>query len=146
MNLKLYRGMAALNQPGQSELTVFFETTAQDPGHELGLLLSQIWNVPPRDVDVQLVCSAEYVLKHWCTGDEVTGDARLFELGFDAEGVVNYVAPERTLFLVTPNTLQRLVIAQRGAGELAAAGYRPRHPLQRMGERKLQELREGALV
>lgn len=145
-NLKLYRAAAALNRPGQPELIVFFETDFEDPGYDLTSTLQSLWCADRNEVDVLLVCTADYVLKHWCIGDESTGDARLFELGFDADGTVRYAQPERTLFLVTPATLQRLVLAQRGAGELAAAGYRPRHPLARMGDRHLQSLREGAAV
>lgn len=144
--LKLYRGAAALCDTGQPEVTIFFETNQEDPGYNLRELLAKLWSADERDIDVQLICSADYVLKHWCIGEASTGDARLFELGFDADGTVRYAVPERTLFLVTPATLQRLVLAQRSAGELAAAGYRPRHPLARMGDRHLQSLREGAAV
>lgn len=124
-NALLHRAHACMRNSPEPEVTVFFEALPlTDPGSFLQHLLAPIWGCRPADVDVALLCSADYLLRHWTRGHADTGDARLFEVGFGADGTIHYLAPERTMLLVPPAQLQRLVKAQRAADELARAGYR----------------------
>lgn len=124
MNTLLHRAHACMRNSPQPEVTVFFEALPlTDPGQLLQQMLAPIWGCTPDDVEVQLLCSANYVLRHWTVGGHESGDARLFECGFDADGRVRYLVPERTMLLVPPMQLQRLIKAQRMAETLANCGY-----------------------
>ncbi|HRD84477.1 MAG TPA: hypothetical protein PLF63_04825 [Rubrivivax sp.] len=123
-NALLHRAHASLLGSHDSAIAVFFEVLPLcDPATTLAHMLAPMWGCRPVDVEIASVCSVDYALRHWTRGSAATGDARLFECGFGADGRIEYLLPERTLLLVTPPQLQRLVQAQRAAQQLADAGY-----------------------
>lgn len=98
-----------------AELIVFFEVPwdslpTVDVGRWLAMNVCAAWDVPEDDLNIYNIVR-ERPLLHQATGDAGTGDMRLFEVGF-WHGPT-YVEPERTLMLVCPPTLRRLLAAQR---------------------------------
>lgn len=100
----------------RAEVTVFFEVPrgVDAAAHEaLESLVCLAWHeATPDDLHIYNCFSEAEMLGSWALGDESTGDMRLFEDGF-CHGAPTYAEPERTLMLVSPATLKRLVTAQR---------------------------------
>lgn len=102
------------------EVVVFFEAL---PGCSrsatLALALGGIWRVPFHEVEHDDICT-EAQLIQFAIGKDETDDARLFEVRFE-RGRPVYAEEERTLMLVSPATLRRLVLGQRHARAWAGA-------------------------
>lgn len=110
----LHRALATQGR-GQPQMVVFFEipwdaVTTMDVGSWLQILLAAMWDVPPDAVQLNGITRERPLLSD-AIGGEATGDLRLFETS-QWHGPI-YAEPERTLLLVCPATLARLVAAQR---------------------------------
>ena len=96
----------------EGECVVFFETSALSASKALENALSILWSVPAESLEIYN-CNTEWQqVNLFAFGDRSDGDLRLFETGSGMGGVLIYAEPTRTLFLVRPETLARLVIAQ----------------------------------
>lgn len=124
MNGLLYRATACIRGTNAPEVHVFFEAPPlTHPGNELLHMLTAVWFAPVGTIHIENIVDEYAHLSRWAVGDKSTGDARLFELGSGDGGRVEYCKPARTLMLVSPPVLQRLVKAQQAAEQLACAGY-----------------------
>jgi hypothetical protein len=120
----LYRAVACVHGRDEPEVHVFFEAPPlTNPGEELLLALNTVWRTGRDVLEIYNIVDETELLRSWSVGGTRTGDARLFEVGVGDRSRVHYCAPDRTLFLVSPTTLQRLVKAQAAAQALACAGY-----------------------
>jgi hypothetical protein len=120
----LYRAVAYVHGRPSPEVHVFFEAPPlTNPGEELLQLLNCMWRTGSETVEIYNIVDEYKLISLWAVGDAFTGDARLLELGLGAAGRVAYCLPSRTLLLVSPPVLLRLVKAQDAAQSLAKAGY-----------------------
>lgn len=136
----------------QPEVMVFFESaTAEGSSATLLRLLALAWGCSASDVDFYNL-ESEHDLRR-CHGDYAPGDAALWVSGSHHGPLFQRV--DRTLMLVRPLTLQRLLQARAQAEPLAqrqaaAAREADRISQQRQRERSLfmadmaQALRSGA--
>lgn len=124
MNGLLYRATACIRGTDAPEVHVFFEAPPlTHPGNELLHMLTAVWFARIGSIHIENIVEEYEYLSRWAVGSKITGDARLFEVGLGDGGRVDYCDPERTLMLVSPRVLKRLVLGQRAAAELAASGY-----------------------
>lgn len=93
------------------DYVVFFEAEAARASATVRQLLCQVWGVEAEDLDVYNVATELELRVDWAMGDPATGDARLFEVGCGAQGVI-YAQPARTLMFTSLQTLLRLQLAQ----------------------------------
>lgn len=111
----------------EATVTVFFEvpwglTTEMDLGQHLAMQLACAWDVEMTDIHVTDVIRERPLLAR-ARGHVSTGDLRLFENGYWRGPL--YCEPDRTLLLVCPTTLRRLVAAQRGLPVVDAGASMP---------------------
>jgi hypothetical protein len=124
MNGLLYRATACIRGTDAPEVHVFFEAPPlTHPGNELLHMLTTVWFAPIDSLHISNPVDEYQHFSRWAVGDKSTGDARLFEVGLGDGGRVEYCKPGRTLMLVSPAVLQRLVKGQQTAERLACAGY-----------------------
>lgn len=109
--LYLYRAIV-ISRSHAEEVAVFFEAPREQRHDHLQRLLHLAWQVSAEDLTIYNLNSAHELLNEWALGEAETGDMRLFESGFCDDAVI-YHDPLRTLMLVSPATLKRLVEAQR---------------------------------
>ena len=105
----------AVDQP---EVAVFFEASSDMAPALLLRALSIAWGVSTDQIEVHNIWS-EYELIDQSSAAVDTGDARLFENGY-SDGPL-YCDPGRTLLMVRPVMLERLLLAQAAASLLACA-------------------------
>lgn len=119
MTLHLFRAVAYRMEPAnlpledsQPEVTVFFEaTSAAVAPAQLKRALHAVWDCPANEVDFyNLWTEAEMLANSTCALDPTAGEAWLFETGWG--GAPLFSAQARTLMLVRPSTLVRLVVAR----------------------------------
>lgn len=111
----------------RTEVVVFVEVPWDELVHAnvarmVSLLVAAAWNVHPDDLRVASPVR-ERPLLSMSRGGPQTGDLRLFEVGH-WHGPI-YAEPERTLLLVGPATLRRLVTAQRSLPIVDATSSMP---------------------
>jgi hypothetical protein len=114
MKTTLYRAAVILNRDGEThETTVFFEHvgSSTEAAFSLSLQLTGVWFCQLGQLRV-INAWAETVLLAKAIGTPETGDQRLFEVSA-WHGSPIYADPERTLMLVSPPLLRRLVLAQQ---------------------------------
>ena len=113
--MKLFRAHACLhpNTAGEQDALVFFEAScASIAPVVLNTLLCLAWNCERPDLLVHSVQGEDALLaQSRITAD--AGDVRLLETGW-FEGP-RFCAPEHTLVLARPATVQRLLVAQERA-------------------------------
>lgn len=111
----------------RTEVVVFFEVawdelTDANPARQVALQLAAAWGLHPDDLHIASPVR-ERPLLSLARGGPQTGDLRLFEVGH-WHGPI-YAEPERTLLLVCPATLRRLVTAQRSLPIVDATSSMP---------------------
>lgn len=111
----------------EAPITVFFEAPwnlvpEMEPGPFLALLLACAWDLELADLQVKDVIRERPLIAR-ARGHVATGDLRLFEVGY-WHGPI-YAEPERTVLLVCPTTLRRLVAAQRALPIVDASSSMP---------------------
>lgn len=111
----------------EATVTVFFEvpwglTTELDLGQHLAMQLACAWDVEITDIHVTDVIRERPLIAR-ARGAVATGDLRLFENGYWRGPL--YCEPDRTLLLVCPTTLRRLVVAQRNVPVVDAGASMP---------------------
>lgn len=102
----------------QPEVAVFFEASSDMAPALLLRALSIAWGVSVDQIEIYNIWSEYELIDQACAAAD-TGDARLFENGY-SDGPL-YCDPGRTLFLVRPAMLERLLLAQAAASLLACA-------------------------
>lgn len=107
----LHRAVAQIGD--QPEVHVFFLVPAgADAGIELLTVINGVCKAGTERIEAWNVLSEPELLRDWAMGEESTGDARLFERGFDRDQVT-YLDPGRALYLVDAATSARLHRAAR---------------------------------
>lgn len=129
----LFRAIAyAIHPYGASvddECVVFFEAPSQQvAGTKLIALLSEAWAAPMDCIEAYNVNPEHELVRGWASGDETTGDARLFETSCGPNGI-GYIEAERTLMFVRPSTLRRLTAARQLVTKLQLASPKAQYKL-----------------
>ena len=111
----------------EAPVTVFFEVaweqaTKLDLGLHVGILLACAWDLEMTDLQVQDVVRERPLIAR-ARGHVSTGDLRMFENGYWRGPL--YCEPDRTVLLVCPTTLRRLVAAQRRLPVVDASASMP---------------------
>lgn len=115
----IYRAFAYIGRSSleQNEVTAFIEAgTRTHAERRLREALGLIWHVGPERVEHYNLADEAELLRQ-AFGDASTGDARLLETGF-SDGRPSYADPDRTLLLLSPRSLRRMVQAQQLAAQL----------------------------
>jgi len=117
----LFRAVAyrhqLLTDIGEPEVAVFFEAPSPaDAVAVLTALLATAWGVPADEVDHYNLWSEAELLRNSACDGCLAGEAYLMENGW-CHGPL-FVRPDRTLMLVRPSTLRRLLVARQHADTL----------------------------
>ena len=117
----LFRAYAYLTHCSfeEGEVVVFFDAASErDAWPTLQSLLAHTWRINADQIDAYNFFPEHELLGNHAYGDASTGDARLFESG-GGPGGTSYIDPQRTLLLVRPHRLRRLLAGQQAAERLA---------------------------
>jgi hypothetical protein len=112
MNGLLYRAVASVRGSTDPGVHVFFEAPPlTHPQCELRSMLSLVWWTPARSIEVADLRTEEQMLGVWAHVRSADHEALLFEVGH-GDYSTTWCDPNRTLMLVSPRTLERLLQAQ----------------------------------
>lgn len=111
----------------EAPITVFFEVPWNlvpevEPAPFVAMLLGCAWDLELTDLQVTDVIRERPLIAR-ARGHVATGDLRLFENGFWRGPL--YCEPDRTVLLVCPSTLRRLVAAQQHLPVVDASASMP---------------------
>jgi hypothetical protein len=113
----IYRAIAYVLRSIEDESIVYIDAATRATAHEaLSAVLPTIWGVEPHRVEYYNL-DDEHDLVSQAFGDAHTGDARLLEIGWSDNRPL-YASADRTLLLLGPRSLRRMVQAQQLAAQL----------------------------
>lgn len=118
----IFRAIAYIVGAIDDEVIVYVDAGCRQAALErLSVALHTIWRVGSEQVEHYNLAD-EHELIAQAGGEPATGDARLLEVGW-ADGRPSYAPPERTLLLLGPRSLRRMVQAQQLASLLPRAVF-----------------------